>query len=47
MSARINSLKDKPTAQENGKTIKLELEEEEIKDIPMDNEDLGIEREDV
>lgn len=44
-SPRINPLKDKPTTQEKGKAIKLEPEEEEIEDILMDDEELGIEME--
>jgi len=47
MFPRRNMPKDKPTAQENGKTINLEMEEEEIYDIPMDDEDLGVEVEEV
>lgn len=47
MFPRRNMPKDKPTAQENGKTINLEMEEEEIYDIPMDDEDLGVEVEDI
>ena len=37
----------KPTAQEKGKAINLELEEEDIEDNPMDNEDVGAEVEEV
>lgn len=40
-------LKDKPIAQEKGRAIKLELEEEEIKDIHMVDEDLRVEVEEV
>ena len=47
MSPRRNPPKDKPTAQEKGKTINLEPEEEEIEEIPMDDEDLGVEVEEV
>lgn len=46
-SPRRNPQKDKPTTQENGKTINLEPEEEEIEDISMDDEDLGVEVEEV
>jgi len=37
----------KPTAQEKGKAINLEPEEEEIEDIPMDEEDVGVYLEEV
>ncbi len=37
----------KPTAQEKGKAINLEAEEEDIEDIPMDDEDVGVEVEEV
>jgi len=47
MSPRRNPQNGKPIAQEKGKTINLELEEEEIEDIPMDDEDLGVEVEDI
>ena len=33
----------KPTTQEKGKAINLEPEEEDIKDILMDDEDVGVE----
>eukprot|EP00253_Pinus_taeda_P014638 PITA_14638 len=46
-SPRRNPQKDKPTAQEKGKTINVEPEEEEIGDISMDDEDLGVEVEEV
>lgn len=46
-SLRRNPPKDKPTAQEKGKSINLESEEEEIEDILMDDEDLGIDVEEV
>ena len=46
-SSRRNPLKEKPTTQEKGKAINLESEEEEIEDIPMDDEDLGIDVEEV
>ena len=36
-----------PTTQEKGKVINLESEEEDIEDIPMDDEDLGVEVEEV
>lgn len=42
-SPRRNPPKDKPIAQEKGKAINLELEEEEIEYILMDDEDLGVE----
>lgn len=38
---------DKPTTQEKGKLINLQPEEEEIEDIPMDDEDVGVEMEDI
>ena len=47
MSPRRNPPKHKATAQEKGKAINLEPEEEEIEDIPMDDEDLGIDVEEV
>ena len=31
-----------PTVQEKGKAINLEREEEDIEDIPMDDEDVGV-----
>ena len=37
----------KPTKQEKGKAINLELEEEEIEDISMDDEDVGVDVEEV
>ena len=46
-SPRANPSKDKPTAQDKGKAINLELEEEEIEDISMDDEWLSMEMEDV
>ena len=46
-STRRNPPKDKPTAQEKGKAINLELEEKEIEHITMDDEDLGIDVEEV
>jgi len=36
-----------PTAQEKGKVVNLEVEEEDIEDIPMDDEDMGVEVEEV
>lgn len=33
----------KPTAQKKGKAINLEAEEEDIKDIPISDEDVGLE----
>lgn len=47
MSSRRNPPKDKPTTQEKGKAINLESEEEEIEDISMNDEDLGIDVEEV
>lgn len=44
-SSRRNPPKDKPIAQKKDKAINLELGEEEIEDIPMDDEDLGIDME--
>jgi len=44
-SLRRNPLK--PTSQEKGKVIKLDLEEEDIEDIRMDNEDVGVDVEEV
>jgi len=44
---RRNPPKNKPTTQENGKAINLELEEEEIEDTMMDDEDLRINMEEV
>jgi len=46
-SPRRNPQKDKPTAQEKGKTINLEPREGEIEDILMDDEDFGVEVEEV
>lgn len=37
----------KPTTQEKGKAINLEAEEEDIEDIPMDDEDVGVETEEI
>lgn len=37
----------KPTTQEKGKAINLEPEEEDIEDIPMNDEDVGVEVEEV
>jgi len=37
----------KPTTQAKGKAINLEPEEEDIEDIPMDDEDVGVEVEEV
>lgn len=37
----------KPTAQEKGKAINMEPEEEDIEDILMDDEDVGVEVEEV
>lgn len=45
-SPRKHPLKDKPTAQEKGKTINLEMKEDEIEDIPMDDEDVRVETKD-
>jgi len=36
-----------PTTQEKGKAINLELEEEDIEDIPMDDEDVEMEVDEV
>ena len=36
-----------PTTQEKGTAIKLEEKEEDIKDIPMDDEDVGVEIEEI
>ena len=44
-SPRRNS--QKPTAQKKGKDINLEPEEEDIEDIPMDDEDVGMEVEEA
>lgn len=44
-SPRINP--SKPTAQEKGKAINIELEEKELKDIPMDDEDVGVDVDEV
>lgn len=46
-SPRRNPLKDKPTTQEKGKAINMDSEEEEIKDILMDDEEAGIDVEEV
>lgn len=37
----------KPTAHEKGKAISLEPKDEDIEDIPMDDEDVGVEVEDI
>jgi len=37
----------KPTTQENGKAINIEPEEEEIEDSSMDDEDVGVDMEEV
>ena len=46
-SMRISWLKPTPTKEigkdKKGKSINLEAEEEDIKDIPMDDEDVGVE----
>ena len=47
VSPRRNTQNDKPTTQEKGKAINLEPKEEEIKGIPMDDEDVGIDMEEV
>lgn len=45
-SPRKHPQKDKPTTQEKGKVINLELVEE-VEEIPMDDEDIAMETEDV